>query len=327
MMDWIDLQTGFDRIVEGSCDPATVRAIESGASPAALWDRVTQSGYLDALVAEADGGAGLPLAAVAPMIETLGRTAMPLPVGETMFARAVLRADGIPAPDGPIALAVADEVGGAFVPFGRVADHVLLEARGAIRLLSAASATSEGTGVYGSLALHMMWNEPSEGPVVMGAAETGIRPVAALIRAALIAGAADHVVELTATYANDRVQFGRPVGRQQALQQSMAVMAEEAIAARFAARLGFSSAAPTIEGAALAKSVASRAAVRIAATAHAVHGAIGISAEHDLQLFTRRLHEWRLADGSETFWERLLGRAQLNSTANGLDFIRQNLVW
>ena len=51
------------------------------------------------------------------------------------------------------------------------------------------------------------------------------------------------------------------------------------------------------------------AATRVAATAHAVYGAIGISEEHDLQLFTRRLHEWRLADGSETYWNRLLGAA------------------
>lgn len=36
-------------------------------------------------------------------------------------------------------------------------------------------------------------------------------------------------------------------------------------------------------------------------------GAIGISEEYDLQLLTRRLHEWRLADGSEGYWEDLLG--------------------
>src|SRR3546814_5097152 len=48
----------------------------------------------------------------------------------------------------------------------------------------------------------------------------------AISRAALISGAADRVVTMTASYANERVQFGKPIGRQQALQQNMAVMAE-----------------------------------------------------------------------------------------------------
>jgi hypothetical protein len=42
-----------------------------------------------------------------------------------------------------------------------------------------------------------------------------------------------------------------------------------------------------------------------------LHGAIGVTAEYDLQLYTRRLHEWRMADGSEAFWNRMVGNAVL----------------
>ena len=48
----------------------------------------------------------------------------------------------------------------------------------------------------------------------------------------------------------------------------------------------------------------------MAEAAHAVIGAIGISAEHDLQLYTRRLHAMRLAHGSESHWQRVLGALQ-----------------
>ena len=39
-----------------------------------------------------------------------------------------------------------------------------------------------------------------------------------------------------------------------------------------------------------------------------MHGAIGVTEEYDLQLFTRRLHEWRMAHGSESYWHRQLGQ-------------------
>ena len=54
---------------------------------------------------------------------------------------------------------------------------------------------------------------------------------------------------------------------------------------------------------------------------------IGITAELDLQLFTRRLHQWRADYGSELAWNRVLGQALLNSErALALDFMRQSLL-
>ena len=50
--------------------------------------------------------------------------------------------------------------------------------------------------------------------------------------------------------------------------------------------------------------------------------AIGISEEYDLQLFTRRLYEWRLADGSESYWNRLLGQARLADAVGSVDWVR-----
>jgi hypothetical protein len=64
----------------------------------------------------------------------------------------------------------------------------------------------------------------------------------------------------------------------------------------------------------------------VSAAAHAVHGAIGISAEHDLHLLTRRLHEWRVAEGAESYWAREIGRALVSSDEPAVDFIRLALA-
>ncbi len=303
----------FERMIEALAPPATVRAIEAGESVDALWNVIAESGFLDALVPEERGGAGLPLAEVGALWQALGRHAVPLPVGETMIARALLTE----APEGPLALAVASASGEVVVPFGRVADHVLLEKDGQLYLAAADGAPTE---VFGNTSLRL---NPVLGDAVAPAPEGGLRAIAAILRAALISGAADRLTSMTAAYANERIQFGKPIGKQQALQQQMAVMAEDMVACRIAAQLGCAGGLPpSLVAAATAKSVTSAAAARLAATAHAVHGAIGISEEYDLQLYTRRLHEWRLADGSETYWNRLLGAARLADDRGSVDYVR-----
>ena len=139
----------------------------------------------------------------------------------------------------------------------------------------------------------------------------------------MIAGASDKLLTMTVAYANDRVQFGKPIGRQQAVQQQLAVMAEKAIACRIAAQIGCAAGLdPSVFAAATAKQVTSAAAPVIANIAHAVHGAIAISAEYNVQLYSRRLHEWRLADGSEVYWARILGSARLaRADMPSVDFI------
>lgn len=323
-MDFSDLLEPFDRMLEAAASPAAVRAIERGGPADAMWDAAQASGFIDALVPEAAGGFGLPAAAVQPLWQALGRHAVPSPVGETMIARALLATAGAPIPDGPIVLAVAEAGQAVVAPCGLVARHALIEQGGKVGLVALAPGMAAATGIVGSLAARISCPPLSESFAVPAG---GLRALGALLRAALIAGAADRLVTMTTQYANERVQFGKPIGRQQALQQQMAVMAEEAVAARIASQIGCAAGLPpSIVAVATAKSVASRAAATIAATAHAVHGAIGISEEHDLQLFTRRLHEWRLADGSETYWNRLLGAARLAKPGRSVDFVRAELA-
>jgi acyl-CoA dehydrogenase len=77
------------------------------------------------------------------------------------------------------------------------------------------------------------------------------------------------------------------------VQHQLSVMAEHRAAASIAPEAAFSSdgRAPSPLAAAMTKSRTSEVATLIASIAHALHGAIGVTAEYDLHLLTRRLQE------------------------------------
>ena len=114
-----ELQGPFARLLDDVADMAAVRALENGAPVAALWQALAESGFLDALVHEDAGGAGLSLATIAPLIETLGAQGLSVPVADTMVARALL---GGAAPRGPIVLVTSQALP---VCGARFADHAL----------------------------------------------------------------------------------------------------------------------------------------------------------------------------------------------------------
>lgn len=306
----LELVEPFTRLLEDICSPTAVREIEAGGSTAAMWDGFVGSGFLDALVPESQGGAGLTLHDVAPLIELLGYWTVPLPVGETMIARALLAGAGVEASPGPIAIVT----GAHPAPFAETATHFLTGTPDAPVVVAADTIP---TGVHRDLGA---W------PQVTPAA--GLRPIAAVLRVLLISGAVNRIAEMTVGYANERVQFGKPIAKQQAIQQQLAILAEQAVAVRIAglqgARAGLN---PKPDEAAAAKIVATEAGDCAVAIGHAVHGAIGISQEYDLQLLTRRAHAWTFADGSASYWAEILGRERLGaSSLSTVDFVRAHLA-
>jgi alkylation response protein AidB-like acyl-CoA dehydrogenase len=322
----------FERLLADASTPQVVRGIEAGQPAAALWSAVESSGFLDALVPETEGGFGLPLREVFGLVVATGRHVTPVPVGATMLARAALATAGATVPRDPIANAsIAEEDNGRIVarhaPFALVADWVVAPLRNRWLLLPKSQARITPSGIQGSLHGDLVWESDA------AAAFASRMPVAwhdagAIVAAAGIAGAMERVLEMTIQFANDRVQFGRPIGKFQAIQHQLAVMAENVAAARMAAQIGFESdtAWPVPMRAAVAKARTSEAAALAAPMAHAIHGAIGVTAELDLQLYTRRLHEWRADFGSERAWNAAIGRALLAGGQSALDFMRTELL-
>ncbi len=328
------LADALEEFLAGRCTPQRVREIEAepaGDGARALWNEVEDSGFADALIAEAKGGAGLGLADAAMIAMACGRHAMPLPMALTLPVRAALAAAG-ENPRGAITIAttsalVAEGKGpivNTAVPYGLAADWVLLCTRSADWLLPTVNATRQRSGGHGSVAADIRWTDlPGDALMLRGPEGTTSdwRATAAAFIAAQMAGAMERLLEMTIAYANERSQFGKPIAKLQAIQQQVSVMAEQVFSARNAALIGLSGTAVDPLRAAIAKARAGEAAVTAAAVSHAVHGAIGVTEEYDLQLYTRRLHEWRGQYGGETYWNGRLGMALIGDTVPPLEFV------
>ncbi|QYY29303.1 acyl-CoA dehydrogenase [Cupriavidus pinatubonensis] len=299
----------LDALLRDLCQPATVRAIEQGADTAPLWQALLESGFADCLLPESADGAGLSLSDAAPVLYVLGRHAMPLPLAQTLFARALLHAHGVQAPAEPIALASFDDESPAtLVADARHAGWFLVQTGTRCVLLPASTAGAEPTGAHADLTVRLRRPDIQAERAFELPAGT-LRTIGACLHAAQMAGALSQVMDMTLQYANDRLQFGRAIGKFQAIQHQISEMAEHVAASRLAAQIACegSGSTPDPARAAIGKLRASDAVTPVAAIAHAVHGAIGITEEFDLQLYTRRLHAWRVADGSDRWWSRVLG--------------------
>lgn len=322
------LSHALRQLLEDQCTPALVRGIERGESPAAFWNKLEESGFADALVPEEQGGAGLALADVFALLELCGAYAVPVPLAETMLARGLLARAGVERPDGSIALAQGSDAAGgglrcASVPFGRVADWVLAR-HGAHCLLLPVPHAERGKAVF-PLDAALTWGSAAVAAARRVAGEHDLRALQACAGAAQLAGTLMSVSTRTLQYANERNQFGRPIGKFQAIQHQLSVLSEHAFAARMAAQIGCHAAGATPERlrVAVAKARTSEAALEVAALAHSIHGAIGFTEEFDLQLFTRRLHAWRQAAGSESYWHDVLGEELVDRREGlALDLLR-----
>lgn len=324
-----DLVDSAERLLADICIPQAVRAIETGESSQNLWRQLDESGFMDALIPEANGGAGLTLHEVFPLLLLCGKYAVPMPFASTMLLRGLWATQNQSIPSGAITMAPAvDHSNGIVcrnVPYGNVADWIAINWNGRVALLPSANALREPIGVHGSLSANLRWPDTTGAMVI----DASIDPLilGACVYAAQLAGAMEQILAITLRYANERVQFGRPIAKFQAIQHHLSVMAEHVYAARMAAEIGCRSASPLPDPAlaGVAKARTSEAATLVASLGHAVHGAIGFTAEYELQLHTRRLYEWRLAYGSELFWNERVGAELLAGTQSTLEFIRGRL--
>ncbi|HXD02839.1 MAG TPA: acyl-CoA dehydrogenase family protein, partial [Novosphingobium sp.] len=148
----------------------------------------------------------------------------------------------------------------------------------------------------------------------------GLRFIGARFRAAQMAGALSRVLALSVQYAKERIQFGKPIGQFQAVQQQLAVLASQSAAANaaFDALTSALDSGPADFETAAAKARIGEAGHVGAGIGHAVHAAMGFTQEHSLHRFTRRIWSWRDEFGSEIDWAEWLGAEVLAAGGDGL---------
>jgi alkylation response protein AidB-like acyl-CoA dehydrogenase len=330
------------RLFQAHCEPPQLRAAET-AWPQAAWDAVEEAGLHRALVPEDAGGYGVPVADALSLLRVAGEHALPLPLAETLLASWLLAGAGLSIPDGPLTIApvVAGETltlqrqgtswrltGAATrIPWGRnaAAAAVLALHDGVphVALLPAAAWTSEpGENLAREPRDTLTIDTAVEAvaPAASGIGPAQLRAVGAAMRSLQMAGALAHITAISVQYALDRVQFGRPIGKFQAVQQNLAILAGQTAAASAAADLAAEAVADGVRmlPIAAAKSRTGEAAGQGAAIAHQVHGAIGFTYEHSLHFFTKRLWSWRDEFGNEAEWNLLVGRHMAKAGADRL---------
>ena len=307
---------------------------EQGNWPAMLWTALEENGLTLPLTPEDQGGVGASWDDAFVVLRAAGYFAAPVPLAETIVAGWLLTEAGIQVPEGPLAIAHSGQahdfvakrsegrwrVSGrlAAVPFGRHAGHVvtLAEVDGGLRpalvAVAGASITHDlniAREPRDTLAFDAAPAEIAAAVAVSGDGDA-VRLYGAMARSAQMAGACERALAEAVQYAQDRVQFGRPIGKFQAIQHQLAALAAKSAQATMAAAAAFRAADrvdPRFE-VACAKIVAGEAAGLAAAVSHQVHGAIGFTYEHALHFATRRLWSWRPEFGSESQWADELGR-------------------
>ncbi len=329
-----------DRLFVTHVDRAVLAEADGGAWPATLWAAVEDAGFPAALVPEATGGVGFGHSEVMQLIRRSAYHAVPLPLAETMIAGALWAKSSGEMAEGVLTLApvnASDRLGitqrgdgyvlrgtARRVPWGSQADHILAFARDAagspFLALVPASALAARVQRRRSVAYEPRDTLSFDGVTLPGARvraappglETdGLLLHGAAIRAQQMVGGMERALDHALSYANERVQFGRAIGKFQAVQHMLAVAAGQYAAAAATADAvaeSFESDRFTFWVAA-AKARGGEAAGLVAAACHQVHAAIGFTQEHPLHYATRRLWSWRDEFGSDAFWQRRLGEA------------------
>lgn len=316
--------------------------------PADLWAVLQESGFDKALLPESQGGAGVSWADACGLLSLAGEHAAAAPLAEALIGHWLLNHAGVEGASLPtIASAVLSEqirvgvardgkaVDGTLrrVPWGEACTHVaFIVGSGKAAQLIVIARDAAGVSVTPGRNLA---GEPRDTLVLEGVVPQAVvsapfdahelLALAAILRSALMAGAIERSLALSVEYANLRVQFGRPIGKFQAVQQNIAFLATQAAAARAAAEAGSEAIDEWLDGigepltqsiaAASAKIRTGEAAGQACAIAHQVFGAIGFTEEHELHRFTKRLWSWRDEYGNEAFWSRELGERVLAAAA------------
>lgn len=131
-------------------------------------------------------------------------------------------------------------------------------------------------------------------------------------------GVAQAALDLATEYAKTRIQFGRPIGKFQLIQEHIAEMTMELDASRlltYRAMIELERNPACFKECSIAKAYATEAAVRITSRAMQVMGAYGISEEFEAERFFRDARCFTYPDGTTEIQKLIIGREVLGMSA------------
>lgn len=303
---------------------------DDDASPTAssAWTAVSDLGWPLVGLPEEHGGAGGSLADLTAIAEGLGRCAARVPVVETAVARwaagsaaaswdagqvaTVAWARGaLSRSDGDDGIRISGEL--SAVPWASSARHLVVVGdgwAGTTPLPIAAADIEPSVNIADEPRDAVRFRDAVLQPIEQTTPIAALEARLALLRGAATVGAAGSALAVSIEHVRTREQFGRPIGRFQLVGSAIAQMASEVTLARSTLEAAvdsqLSNSVDLARTAAAVLSAAQTASI-VARSSHQVHGAIGITREHALHRFTRRLWAWRDDPIPERVWQRRLG--------------------
>ena len=299
----------------------------------ALWARLGELGLTRLTGREESGGSGASWFEAAELLRAAASHGVRIPVAEhDLLACWLLEEAGLSVDDSRRTVCVVDDSGVArAVPWAAEADRVVLVWRDdsrysvsdvavdELRIINGANIAGEPRGtVRAQIGAH------AGAPISERVVEQ-LRLRAALVRALQICSALDRILALSITHTTERIQFGRPIAKFQAVQNLVADIAGEVSLARAATEAALADCVRTDWSGgnveflvAVSRSCAGHAASVVVRNAHQIHGAMGTTREHRLHEFTTPALAWRSEFGSTHFWDEKLTEAATNAGRENL---------
>ena len=248
-----------------------------------------------------------------------GRLIPEMSRGDLIVAPALTESDGAYGADAVQLVAQADGENGyrlegakILVPYAHVAGQLLVAARtgsgpdGVTLFLIEPGVNGVDVEKLGNIANYPLFAVTFDGVAVsrdaivgpVGAGWATLEPVldrASVLQCAEIVGAGEAVLDIAVNYAQQREQFGQPVGKFQAVQYLCSDIAIDLHLTSLLARQAawrLDAGLPHAREVALAKAQASESAQHMVRQAHEVQAGHGFMMETDLQLYTRRAKHW-----------------------------------
>jgi len=322
----LELRAAVRDVLAKECPPALVRdAVTDPDRWRSLWSRVADLGWTE--LALFDDTVGCGVVELIAVLEEVGAAAAPLPLlSSAGLAAGVLQAAGTGAQHwqealaegavGALGVGVAGPrwLGPAVTCSGNRVTGTVLGVADADRAdllvllvtgddgASVAAVVRPGLGVVPSPATEVDPTRPVAHLTVDAPAEAVLPvPVPAALAVPLTAAAAElvglatRVLEVAVEHARTREQFDRPIGSFQGIKHRLAdcyVAIERARSLTYGAAMALTDGGASVEerwrAALLAKAAAGDAATETARAGVQVHGALGMTWEHDMHLYLRR---------------------------------------
>ena len=286
------------------CKPERVRAAMATdtADDRELFSAAAEQGWTALIIPETYGGLGLGVVDLAVVCEEMGRACMPGPLFATIFASAAIVHAGteeqkrkwlepIAAGEMRATVALSEE----FVLDAGVADLILRFTDNGIEVVEGATITR--TPAMDET--RKFYKVEDRQACLSGQTRLSVLHIGTIMLCAEMVGGMQWILDTTVDYAKTRQQFGKVIGSFQAIQHQcadMLLLTESARSATYNAAWALTPLATSI-----AKAYCSDAYREVANRGVQVHGGIGFTWEHDLQLYYKRAKASETLFGDATF--------------------------